>query len=318
MQISWKDFLKRKLYKPSSQNAIGLAYTADQVLLCTLKQSKDGIAWSLDATFSHNNWQQKLHSFVKENKLQGAACYFALTAHWYKLLQIDKPDVPSEEVFAALQWPLQEVIGAQQDITYDYIDLPVKVSGYNKVLAVAIAKKDIENISEAIFDAGLFLQTITVEEFATLNLLPKSSEAIITLIQEQGEELVINIIKDGHLYFSRKLKGFENIGSFTEQELEMGVLDSLGVQVQRSMDYFESQLRQPPVNRILMKLDTRHDQYVAEKITTAMGVKCELFVPDITLDNELNLQMASFSCLGAAMAHFRLKEDIGEEVEVTN
>lgn len=318
MQISWKDFLKHKFYKASRYDAIGLAYTADQVLLCALKQTDAGVEWSLDATFSHNNWQQKLHGFVKQHKLEGTACYFSLTAHWYKLLQVDKPDVPSEEVLPALQWPLQELIGSQQSITYDYTDIPVKVSGIDKVLAVAIAKKEIENISEAIFEAELMLQSISVEEFATLNLLPKSAEAIITLIQEQGEELVINIVRDGHLFFSRKLKGFENIASFSQQELEMGVLDSLGVQVQRTMDYFESQLRQPPVNRILVKLDTRHGQYVVDKIASTMGVKCELFVPDIELDSALNLQMASFSCLGAAMAHFKEEANVGEKDEITN
>ncbi len=318
MQISWKDFLKRKLYKPSGYDAIGLAYTADQLLLCALKHDGDNVTWSLDATFSHNNWQEKLRTYVKEHKLEGTACYFALTAHWYKLLQIDKPDVPSQELMPALQWPLQELIGSQQSMVYDYTDLPVKVSGIDKVLAVAIAKKEIETISDAIFNAELFLQTITVEEFAILNLLPKSTEAVITLIQEQGEELVISIVKDGLLYFSRKLKGFENIGSFTDSELDMGILDSLGVQVQRTMDYFESQLRQPPVSKILVKLDTRHDKYVAEKIAVAMGVKCELLVPDIQMDSELNLHMASFSCLGAAMTHFSVDEQIGEKSEVTN
>ena len=36
----------------------------------------------------------------------------------------------------------------------------------------------------------------------------------------------------------------------------MGVSESMSVELQRSMDFFESQLRQAPVKKILLHLDT--------------------------------------------------------------
>ena len=84
--------------------------------------------------------------------------------------------------------------------------------------------------------------------------MPSMESATVLLTQEAGEEVVLNVVKDGNLYSSRRLKGFENIGSFSQEELEMGLLDNLGVQIQRSMDHFESQLRQPPIRCLILAL----------------------------------------------------------------
>ncbi|MGQ8366077.1 biogenesis protein MshI [Glaciecola sp. 1036] len=317
MQISWKDVIRRKFLKPSKYQAVGLAFTAEQVLLCAFKETAEGVVWELDASFSHKNWQHALADYVKKNKLQGAPCYFNLTAHWYRVMQIDRPDVADEDLFAAIRWPLQEIAGTNHELVYDYADLPVQVSGQNKLLVVALAKTEIEKLSEAIFKAELNLQSVSVEEFATTQLAPPSKDAVITLVQEHGEEVVLNIVKENKLYFSRQLKGFENIGSFSESELDMGIIESLCVQIQRSMDFFESQLRQAPVKRVLLKLDTVHTEFLANKISAAMGVSCENFLPNIKCAGELNFKMASFSCLGAAFTHFNKKMKTNKK-EVTD
>ena len=302
MRISWKQYFKQKLSKPSEYYSVGIAFTAEQVLLCALKKTETGIEWALDASFTHQSWGQGLANYVKAHKLQGTPCYFTLTSHWYKVHQVDKPDVAENELFAALKWPLQEAIGSNADMVYDYADMPVQVAGQNKVMVVAIARKEVEKLTRTIFDAELVLESITVEELATIELMESSQDAVITLVQEHGEDVVLNIVKDNKLYFSRRLKGFEDIGSFSEAELDMGIVDSLTVQIQRSMDFFESQLRQAPVKKIMVKLTTPHMAYICNAIAEAMGVSCDLMQPNLHCAKQLNFNMASFSCLGAAYA----------------
>jgi MSHA biogenesis protein MshI len=300
MRISWKQYLTQTFRKPSEYYSVGIAFTAEQVLLCALKKSESGVQWVLDASFTHQSWAEGLGDYVKAHNLQGTSCYFTFTSHWYKVHQIDRPDVAEHELMAALKWPLQEAIGSNTDLVYDYADMPVQVSGQNKVMVVAISRKEVEKLTRTIYEAELVLECVTVEERATVELIDNSQDAVITLVQEHGEDVVLNIIKNKQLHFSRRLKGFENIGSFTEAELDMGINDSLAVQIQRSMDFFESQLRQAPVKRILVKLDTPHMAYICNVIAESMGVSCDLMQPDLTCAHPLNFKMASFSCLGAA------------------
>lgn len=300
MRLSWKQYLKRKMRKPSSFHAVGIAFTADQVLLCALTLKEGVYTWALDASFSHQSWQKTLPSYVQKNGLAGAPCFFGLSSHWYRVHQVDKPKVEEKELFDALQWPIKEALGSDKDVIYDYAELPVQVAGQSKVLAVAIAKEEVSKLIDVIYDSNLELKAIVVEEFSTPHLAPNSDEAVITLVQEHGEVVVLNIVKNNQVYFTRRLKGFENIGEYSEVELEMGITDSICVQIQRSMDFFESQLRQAPIKRILVKLDSPHPEFLNSRIAESMGMACESFEPNIECAEGLNFRMASFSCLGAA------------------
>jgi len=284
---------------------IGIALSAEGVSLCVLQKSKQGqIEWIKDATFGLQDWTEELQNFAKVNKLLGSDCYVNLTSHHYQLLQIDKPNVPDEDMHSALVWTIKELISNDTEYAHDYAQQPIQVGGQDKLSVVAIPKKDIQQISSTIYAAGLKLRAIGIEELSSALLSPMVDEAVLTLVQEHTEEIVLNIVRNRQLYFSRRIKGFENLGGFSEQELEMGIVDNLCVQIQRSMDFFESQLRQPPVRKILTKLDTPLQKQLVQQIQEAMDISVELFEPDIVLNEGFNFKMASFSCLGAAYQAF--------------
>jgi MSHA biogenesis protein MshI len=300
MRLSWRQLLKSKLRGKSSYFSIGIAFSGESVLLCALQKQDDELQWVLDASFSHSNWQGQLADYVQRHKLANTDCYVSLTSHWYQLLQVEKPKVPESEVYAALGWPLKDLLPPNTEYVYDYLTPPAQVAGQSKLSVVAIPHKDINNISKGIYDADLTLKSILIEETATVELTPTSDDAVISLVQEHGEEIVLNIVKNDQLYFTRRLKGFENLGSYSEKELSMGITESLCVQIQRSMDYFESQLRQPPVRKVLLKLDTTLAEQLASQIQESMGLPVNAFEPEIMCGSGFNFKMASFSCLGAA------------------
>jgi len=300
MRLSWRQLVKSKLRGKSSYFSIGIAFSGESVLLCALQKHGDKFQWVLDASFSHSNWQGQLADYVQRHKLANTDCYVSLTSHWYQLLQVEKPNVPESEVYAALEWPLKDLLPPNTDYIYDYLTPPTQVAGQSKLSVVAIPHKDIKNISKGIYDADLTLKSILIEETATVELMPTSDDAVISLVQEHGEEIVLNIVKKNQLYFTRRLKGFENLGSYSEKELSMGITESLCVQIQRSMDYFESQLRQPPVRQVLLKLDTTLAEQLAIQIQESMGLPVNAFEPEIMCGSGFNFKMASYSCLGAA------------------
>jgi MSHA biogenesis protein MshI len=302
MRLSWRQLIKSKLRGKSSYFSIGIAFSGESVLLCALQKQDDELQWVLDASFSHSNWQGQLADYIQRHKLANTDCYVSLTSHWYQLLQVEKPKVPASEVYAALGWPLKDLLPPNTEYVYDYLTPPMQVAGQSKLSVVAIPHKDINDISKGIYDADLTLKSIMIEETATVELTPTSDDALITLVQEHGEEIVLNIVKNNQLYFTRRLRGFENLGSYSEKELSMGITESLCVQIQRSMDYFESQLRQPPVRQLLLKLDTVLAEQLASQIQESMGLTVSAFEPEIICGSGFNFKMASFSCLGAAYA----------------
>ena len=140
-----------------------------------------------------------------------------------------------------------------------------------------------------------------ITELATCELLEPSDDAVMTLVQQKGQEICLNIVKQGNLYFSRRLRGYENLSTFNEQELQMGVGDNLSVEIQRSMDYFESQLKQAPVKKILLGLDSKHLDKVAEIMQQLTFMPVEPFRPALAKDDELDFGSTSYVSLGAAI-----------------
>jgi MSHA biogenesis protein MshI len=310
MRLSWRQLIKSKLKGKSAYFSIGIAFSGESVLLCALQKQGDELQWVLDASFSHTNWQGQLADYVQSHKLGNTDCYVSLTSHWYQLLQIEQPNVPEDELYAAMGWPLKDLLPPNVEYVYDYLSPPAQAAGQTKLSVVAIPHKDIERICQGIYDADLNLQSISIEETATVELTPSSDDAVMSLVQEHGEEIVLNIVKNNKLYFTRRLKGFENLGSYSESELSMGITESLCVQIQRSMDYFESQLRQSPVRKVLLKLDTSLAEQLASQIQENMSLPVNPFEPEITCGSGFNFKMASFSCLGAAyIKHSLLKEE---------
>ena len=136
--------------------------------------------------------------------------------------------------------------------------------------------------------------------------MPTSDDAIITLKQEEGGQLSLNIVKHNQLFFSRRLKGYENLASFSPQELKMGVVDNLSLEIQRSMDYYESQLRQAPVKKVYISLDTIHLDALADMIKQVIFVSVEKFIPDVARDNDMPITPLCFASLGAAIGNASL------------
>lgn len=302
MRIGWRSFLKQKFRKKSGFHAIGVAVSLDSVTFCALKKQGDEISLVLEETVNFSHWGAHLAKWVNKHDLAGTPAYLAFSIHWYQILQIDRPAVEASEITAALSWSVKELTGSDKEMAIEYTDLPVPLAGNTRINVFALPKDDVARVSEALFNAGLVLEQITVEELATSELVPVQPDPVLTLVQEAGEEICLNIIKDGQLYFSRRLKGFENLGSFSEDELNMGIGESLSVQIQRSMDFYESQLRQAPVRRIMMRLDTPHRNALASQIEQVVSASVNDLVPAVTVaDPSMSVTRVNYTSLGAAI-----------------
>ncbi|MCY7295280.1 MSHA biogenesis protein MshI [Alteromonas sp. a30] len=233
-------------------------------------------------------------------------------------MQVDRPPVDDSELAQALKWSVQELLSAQEEMQVDYFDLPAQTLGANKVNVAAIKKEEINEVCGQLIKIGLFVKAVTIEELAICDLLPKSNDAVIALMQKSGAEISLNIIKEGKLYFNRSFRGYESLSSFSEPELKMGVIDNLSIEIQRSMDFFESQLRQGGVKRILVHLDTPYTDTVVELIKTSMLMEVGQIQLDVPMALDVNIESASCAVLGAALmdsVDVSDKKVAGEKIE---
>jgi MSHA biogenesis protein MshI len=302
MQIGWREFIKGRFKKASKFHSVGIEIGVDDFHISTLKKVKGKLNWVKQHSAPIENWQTTLKTYVETNNLKNTQCNIALSISKYQFLQLDRPAVEDAELIQALQWTVKEQLFSDNELVIDYFDSPVAVaSSIKKLNVVAVSKRDVIEIRDGVLKAGLALNIIGVEELAICNLLTPSDDAVITLKQELGGQLSLNIVKRNQLFFSRRLRGYENLANFSQEELKMGVVDNLSLEIQRSMDYFESQLRQAPVKKVYISLDTIHQDPLANMIKQVIFVSVEKFIPDVITEDSMPITPSSFASLGAAI-----------------
>jgi MSHA biogenesis protein MshI len=299
MKIGWREFIKGRFKKASIFHSIGIEFGVKDLHISILQKIKGKINWVKQDSFTIENWQTKLKIYVKDNNLTNTECNIALSISMYQQLQLNRPAVEDAEINQALQWTIKEQLSSDDEFTIDYFEHPA--ADGEKLNVFAIKTEDIKEIRDGILNACLALNVIGVEELATCNLLPPSDDAIITLKQEDGGQLSLNIVKRNQLFFSRRLRGYENLANFSQEELELGVVDNLSLEIQRSMDYFESQLRQAPVKKVYISLNTIHEDALADMLKQVIFISVEKFTPNITKNNDISVTPTSFASLGAAI-----------------
>ena len=81
---------------------------------------------------------------------------------------------------------------------------------------------------------------------------------------QSGQDLAVQILQQGNLCFSRRLRGFNRLDQYSLDEMQQGVFDNLLLELQRSIDYFEGQLKQAPVREIALLLSNSNQTGVVQ------------------------------------------------------
>ncbi len=195
-----------------------------------------------------------LSGWVKQHNLKGATVVLVMPADQYQMFQVDRPDVDETELAFALQWKVKDMIDYElDDAVIDGFAFPKEASkGRDIVTAVCAKKIIVKGYVDLALAAGLSLKSIDITELALRNILihldpSDGSKAILYLRKGAG---ILVFCKKDILYFSRRTAfSFEGLNSPSEQT---SVLNGLSLEIQRSLDYCESQLGLRPPKDILM------------------------------------------------------------------
>lgn len=225
-----------------------------------LEVRPDGIAWAettasapVPAGFIECRPAQRvqaLQGLVKQRGWAGASTTLVLPLDQYQVFQMERPEgVDESELADALKWKLKDFLDfSPTDAVSDVFPFPEDASrGRGVLVNVVAARKSLVSELVALVGASdLVLDRIDIAELALRNLTSVLDEnqrgvALVHLRENYGQMIVC---RDDTLYLSRRLDvATAELRDVARQE---SAVQSLALEMQRSLDYYESQLGQVP------------------------------------------------------------------------
>lgn len=185
---------------------------------------------------------------ASEYDLKRVRCTTTLDGAEYKLLVTEAPDVPADELKAAVRWRVKDLIDFHiNDATIDVFDLPGGGPAKTRSMYAVVARNDaIKRRVDLLTNAGVNLDVIDIPELAQRNvaaLLPEDAAGVVFLALRERDGL-ITVSKQGEIYLTRNLD--VGLDAFAHADI-VAQYDRIALEVQRSLDYFDSHFRQAPI-----------------------------------------------------------------------
>ncbi len=243
------------------------------------------------------DFSSQLIKLQDDLELSGQA-HLVLNDHQTQIVQVDKPSMPEAEICAALKWQIKDLVTISPDnMILDYFDAPALTGIKDKINVVCASLSDLKALVSTINQGDVELLSITTQEFAFANLLAVQNDACLLVCQQPNEEIILLIVKEGQLHFHRRLRGFSHIGNKSEDELSMNVIDNLSLEIQRSTDYYERQLKQAPIRELKVLLPIALEGFFARKLAENTNVAVSL----LDLPSPYHQQREHAAAIGALL-----------------
>lgn len=270
------DKLKNIFSKKLSAHRLSVSLCQNSVSYCYVKQDKSFECQSFPLV--EGSYTKTLLTLSEELKLDAQATLL-LPPKLSHNVQVDKPSVPASEITAALKWQIKDLVPIPpEDMILDYYDSPKLVGGVEKINVVCAPLSELSKLAPVLSKDDISLSHISIEEFAFANLIVNKEEACLLVCQQPNEEIVLLVVKKEQLFFTRRLRGYTHLSQKKQQDLEMGIVDALSIEIQRSTDYYERQLKQAPIKSIEVIVPIEQEAFLARKLSENTNVPVNLLV----------------------------------------
>lgn len=200
-----------------------------------------------------------IKTLVTDLGLANQYCSLLLAQGEYQLLQIEKPNVPANEMKQAVSWKIKDMIDYPVDqATIDVIDIPADPNNNNRqsyVYAVAAKNALISDYIQRFIDfSGSGLEVIDIPELAQRNVakfLEQEGRGLAMLsINSNGG--LLTFTAGGELYHARHIDIDTKPMQSDDSARKSSVFERLSLEVQRSLDNFERQFPYITINRLVL------------------------------------------------------------------
>ena len=294
------------------------------------------------AFYPSDSWEaqeQILASLRAEYQLDQSTCISVADSDSFSLLLVEAPEVDPLELKAAVRWRIKELLDFHiDDAIIDVFDIPGQQERGRPKLMYVVASRiaTVQQHIDLLEGQEINLSVIDIPELAMRNiaaLLPEDEGGVAMLYLGQDSGL-LTLTRNKNLYLARTLEtGTRQLSGYldatqTEEEFvldeaesEFGgaaegeseampqplqyALDSIVLEVQRSLDYYESHFSLPPVSGLVLVPMTQQIPGMMGYIASQLGVPVRMLDLNAYLEGEQSLsdelQSQCLLAIGAAL-----------------
>lgn len=276
--------------KPSTDGQVGIVVSNEAVCAVHIRRSDDQapqLLARLDAPGEPAQGLEALAQWVAARQLRGVPAALTLDYGSYAIHQVEKPEVPEQELRSALRWRLKDLLDySPADAVVDFFDAPpARQKRLEPVQVVAARISQLKPLAGALGATGLDLQRIDIPEFALRNLASRAlhsqeTTALLYFLPQRG---TLQICREDRFYLARTLdQGQEALaragaaaafGGFADID------DRIALEAQRTMDYYDSHFGHGPVKKLVVLGAGSELQRLADYIASALGLSTRLAGP---------------------------------------
>ncbi|RKZ97441.1 MAG: hypothetical protein DRQ42_06380 [Gammaproteobacteria bacterium] len=256
-----------------STDGIALALVEHKAQPPTLKSAKF-------YSCSESERPSLLAQLVKQYRLDNIPCNLVLGSEEYQMLQVEAPDVPKQELSAALRWHVKDLIDFHiDDAVIEHFALQAEnASGKQPIHVIASRKSVIQNYVDLMHTTNCNLTTIDIAAMAVRNIIVNSDYAnthtSIGIINILDGITRIIVLLNKEIYIVRTSNiGLQSLASMSDDVDSQSALDSLALELQRTFDYYESYSRQTPIERLFI-LNGQDVANLDSMLQQRLGVDC--------------------------------------------
>jgi len=298
-------FFKRR--KAAAAGLLGLEFGPQGIALAQIQRADGGAPLLRRCEYIEAQPEAQgelLKRAVADHGLQGMPVNVLLHPSAYQMFLLEAPDVPADELRDAMRWRVKDLFSEPlEDVVIDCFSLPEDAyrGRTRMVYSVVLGKSRMNELRSLVQQADLTLASIDITEmaFRNLGLLAGADGVNIALLRLRTSEGLISVQNGADLYMARRIEhGLAGAG------LD---LSSTTLEIQRSLDYFESQLGKGYISRLLLLPMKQDGERTHQALASGLAVNLqrlnlrELFPEQVASDLSESSQAFCIGAVGAAL-----------------
>lgn len=281
-----------------------------------------------------------LKQLAKDFQLEDKEITTSLLIADSNLVMLEKPEVSDAELRQAVRWKIKDSLPYDlNDAIVDVFEIPgQRERGRTPLVYVTAAEKEfLKQQIKTFEEQHLEISSIDIAELVMRNiaaLLPEDQQGVALLKLEPNQGL-ITLTQDSSLYLARNIDvGYTSLGTNTnismlgsntntsilgetpaegdglafEQEMapdQQRSLDDIVLEVQRSLDYYESHFAKPAINSLVIAPLPHEVPGLIKYLAGALGLQVRMLDLNAVLDMPQPVseeqQAKGFFAIGAAL-----------------
>jgi MSHA biogenesis protein MshI len=243
-------------------------------------------------------------------ELSRAAVSAVLGTEDYQLVQVEAPDVQPDEMREAIRWQLKDIIGFPvSEAVVDVFQVPEQARYVESrmVFAIAARSEAVRRVVELVRPRVRGFDVIDIPEMCLRNLsslLPEDEQGVALVVLGEGFAQ-LTLTCQGVLYLTRRIELDRRSEAVAEEGGTPPVVSALALELQRSLDYYESHYDRPAIGHVVISCAADRESAFASQLTVATGLSVrplalhEMF--EIADHVEPDMRWPGLLALGAAL-----------------